>query len=275
MLHARSIPTLALISLSLAGTAGALSKPATPTEAESTPAPGVTAPAPPQLDTRGTADHPLIVAPIAIAKSPEDKYLEAQDRAERYDADQWAVRLGKVTIGVLIVQGLALLAQALLLRATIRQADKTARRQLKAYVFVAHHTLDPIFEGKEVNARILLRNFGQTPAYRLTVAARGALGGQRFNEAQADIGAAMPIGTLGPGGEYHLTVSYPDGLSREQIAALTQGDKVLYVYGTVRYVDAFHEQRQMNFRVQTAGRFGVPLNELISSREGNDSDGPD
>src|SRR5208337_1225966 len=54
---------------------------------------------------------------------------------------------------------------------TVETMNTTARRQLRAYVAVKDAHIDKLDAGRKPEARITIRNYGQTAAYRFTVSA--------------------------------------------------------------------------------------------------------
>jgi hypothetical protein len=85
----------------------------------------------------------------------------------------------------------------------------------------------------------------------------------------------MPIPPLGPGAGYRATINAPDGLPAQILGQLRNGTLTMFVYGMVRYSDAFGGHRYLNFRYESGAAAGGAWNALVTCREGNDSDAPD
>jgi hypothetical protein len=120
----------------------------------------------PGTEPRGSADAPFFVQVVPAPKTAEERAQEAQDRQEKSSTDWWLmVFTGAVALFTLMLVG----ATALLYRAGERQLahlDRTAKRELRAYVFVDTVHIKHILDGNGVpEAVVRVKNFGQTPAY--------------------------------------------------------------------------------------------------------------
>ena len=63
---------------------------------------------------------------------------------------------------------LATIGQAVALIVTITVMMRTARRQLRAYVFIDSTRIDGMNAGQTPEVALVIKNFGQTPAYKVT-----------------------------------------------------------------------------------------------------------
>jgi hypothetical protein len=150
-------------------------------------------------------------------------------------------------------------------------ARRFSKRQLRAYVFVAE--VEIIGIGTDaVRAAVTIRNTGQTPAYDVTVS----------TAANADVTTFSPT-PVGP--DSSRFVLGPDGLGRRDIslhsiigtpsalAAITNGNSALYVWGEILYRDAFGKRRHTRFRHMNRGVANWPSdNKMTVCPKGNDAD---
>jgi hypothetical protein len=140
-------------------------------------------------------------------------------------------------------------------RGLVRSAEATAERQLRAYVFPEaggeiHGARGPsTTQTLELDVRV--KNYGQTPAY-------GAVG-NTWVEVDAwplpddfqfeGPPASGPIVTsaIPPGGwiSFHAGTNRP--FDKEEIDAIRSGQLRIYIYGNIRYRDAFDKPRITNF----------------------------
>jgi hypothetical protein len=225
----------------------------------------VSAPTTPVVpDIRGTTQQPLILAPIP--KSEEQKTDENTERDWRHTMDRQTLILSLATALVLALQFFAFIYQALLLRRSIRSAERTTRRQLRAYVHIDIAGAALKVADGVAKATLMLRNFGQTPAYDLWVTGGSAI---------APVFAEAPVGrtsagALGPGATFTLTTRLQ--VNNDMLATLQAGDLTLFLHGTVSYRDTFGDEQEMTFRVMTAGRTRHgEWDELIYAPEGNNT----
>ena len=59
--------------------------------------------------------------------------------------------------------------------------------------------------------------------------------------------------TLFPGEEVHQYATFPRELSEAEIEAIEKQEGAIYVWGEVRYMDAFNHQRSTQFRMYSTG----------------------
>jgi hypothetical protein len=159
-------------------------------------------------------------------------------------------------------------------RALVREAEDTAERQLRAYVFVCKSSREGA-PSPSPEFRIVIKNFGQTPARKGTywVSSRIAeyssvtefdrpndAGSGRFELAPSDVSTVTGINVE------------PNKLRIEgESLAAFRGNKIaFFVFGEINYTDAFSKIRTTKFRLRyiaESERYGV----LSNAEEGNES----
>jgi hypothetical protein len=295
-MHCRSIAAAALL-FALCVRVEATPAPATPAR-DKVPTCNCAAPAPAAAvpDTRGTAQQPLVVSATLPPKTVAEIAWEDRDRRDRGLRDDRTFLLGIVTVLVLVVQFLAFAVQAKLLResvdeakratqatltaaratqATVETMDMTARRQLRAYVFVLGHSLEQMEPGGRVKIHVTLKNFGQTPAYGLAISGMSVVAPVFEDRSDPNARDGLPAGSLGPGAIYTITSTLQEVLTAAHVDQLKIGALTLFVSGIVRYETAFKEERILMFRLRTGFGVGGKWNELVSASDGNYTDEPD
>jgi hypothetical protein len=171
-------------------------------------------------------------------------------------------------LGVKYGEWLLFLATAWLAWATwqlVKGADKTAERQLRAYVFVRPLSTHFLYDGESCRVTITyaVKNSGQTPAFQLL----------QFGEicnlmvpTMTKIVTPPPTGPLsvmsiGPGAEIEGTVW--GIMNIEKLNELGNSFKKIHVVGTAIYIDAFTKRRETKFCFYVAN-----LGELLASHTG-------
>jgi hypothetical protein len=149
--------------------------------------------------------------------------------------------------------------------ATLDHLRDTARRQLRAYVFVAQVEIVDVGTDN-VNAAVIIRNRGQTPAYDVTV----STGANAFNVPGNVTFTPTPVGP-----DSSRFVLGPDGLGRRNISlhSIIGASGALYVWGEILYKDAFGEDQYTRFRHMIGGgTAGWPSDYLMTvCPEGNEA----
>ena len=158
----------------------------------------------------------------------------------------------------------------------VRGAEDTAKRQLRAYVFVGEAAI--IHAGTNmVEAAIKVKNFGQTPAYDVTIstAARAFnIPGDIIAFAPTPVGPDSSRFVFGPGAEGRYSISLHTLIGEpEAMVGLKAGEGALYVYGEIRYRDTFKRQVVAQFRFVIGGSVGWPSdNRMVVCQEGNEEE---
>jgi hypothetical protein len=139
-------------------------------------------------------------------------------------------------------------------KATVAVLERTAERQLRAYLYAGLATAevqDP-FKQKTFIARITLTNAGQTPAKKMRIKARADIfsnplpAGHVFQPAYG-IGETYE---LGPNQVSHIPAAVPTFQIAGEVAAIKKSEgKALYMWGVAEYEDVFTHPRITNFGV--------------------------
>jgi hypothetical protein len=188
------------------------------------------------------------------------KAVDAEPQA--YDADtekrindcliaKYTVNLAMFTKWLVIVTGL--LAGFGLWQVIISR--NAARRQLRAYVF-----LDPDKEFSfvrkpsttaTVEVEIHVKNLGTTPAHELFVESWMTVDAWPMPKEFAFVGPSGegPVNhsVIPPGGVAHFHVGTARPFNAAELAAIEKGDLCLYIYGSIKYRDAFNRRHWTNF----------------------------
>ena len=144
-------------------------------------------------------------------------------------------------------------------------------RQLRAYVFPDQANLVWGGTAKPTVAEIVIKNSGQTPAYKLTTAVAISVSDDPL---QGDLRLPlMPDNhtVVPPGGGHTLSVTTAQPLTGDQIKAIQKGSQAIYAFGEISYADAFNECRTTRYRLFYTGVGGDIGNRvgLLYLDEGN------
>ena len=144
-------------------------------------------------------------------------------------------------------QHATMVEQEKLTRRTVEVMDDTKERSLRAYVTVVQSGIRQDEFGNGGSLFVLLRNTGQTPAYRVS-SRRGRLEahGNPLFAPRPDYFEDPPIAVsstcLGPGSEIRFSVDF----TAAEAAEVKAGNLMLCIIGRVEYVDAFGGKRVTN-----------------------------
>jgi hypothetical protein len=126
-------------------------------------------------------------------------------------------------------------------------------RQLRAYVFPDQANLVWGGTGKPTEADIVIKNSGQTPAYKLSTS---MLTGIAPYPPQDDLVIpAMPPNhtVVPPAGSYSFSVATEKPFTSDQLKAIQKGTQAIYAMGEIAYTDAFGECRLTRFKFYYLG----------------------
>jgi hypothetical protein len=152
--------------------------------------------------------------------------------------------------------------------------ERHSERALRAYVNIHAAYIDNFNGPGTPNVRIIIKNSGQTPAYNLRLAGRPIMepfpyaGPFDIPESEfrsRGISGPGDIGTTG--GDLNTPIPFTDA----QRNAIRSGLSVLYVYGEIRYRDAFGKERWTKYRLVYGPAVGITGDFLGPDEAGNDA----
>lgn len=203
---------------------------------------------------RGTEESPVVVRVLPTPIHAGEAARDQQDRQDETDHRWWTVALTSTLALIGLLQLYVYALQAHRLRQTIEATDANATRQLRAYL--THTTGISVSQdrntGWHFEIRPEIKNCGQTPAYKVAFACRA----NRFPvPLPPDVDLTLAVtndsnATVGPGQTHSLSARLDTMLSDEELVEIHAGgpgSRRLYVYGTMRYEDAFGNARYTNF----------------------------
>ena len=219
----------------------------------------------------GSDDLPLSVK-IIPAKDAEKKADEDEkNRKEKAYGDRW---LTYATIWLAAVTTLLACFTGALWLATYRlvsNAKETAKRQLRAYIYVGGDK-GPILDahdGPEIH--MFLKNAGQTPAYDLTHWFSVGILEYPLKKEPPIPGVKLIKTVVQPGVDLKFVNKLGRPLDAKTISQLKEGTEWrLYIWGEIIYRDAFNHTQFTKFRLMHGGPESQP-DALIYCEEGNDA----
>jgi hypothetical protein len=157
------------------------------------------------------------------------------------------------------------------------------RRQLRAYVAPENvGILDGNMLSPPQPARanvpgigMLIKNCGQTPAYRVISWAQIAVIAVNNEALSLVLPASLEerfSNTLSAGSTFNKALWFDRPLTPNEIIDIASGARAIYLYGRIEYRDAFKKRRYTNFRLQYVGQFPPLPNAILKfSDKGNDA----
>jgi hypothetical protein len=146
-------------------------------------------------------------------------------------------------------------------------AERTAQRQLRAYVHITETRLPQISVGAHPTVHASIKNAGQTPAYNVSICSFVVVASPD-NQLPAFEKSARQ-GTIPPGEQWFTVNSAEHSLDSETLKDIQEGRKNLYFIGRIEYDDAFSHHRFTNFRFLA---LGMDLKHALrSDLQGNDA----
>lgn len=163
------------------------------------------------------------------------------------------------------------LATWLLWRATdklVKGADRTAERQLRAYVHLVQAEVQNFGVGT-VRIRTVVKNYGQTPAYKFTL---------WIGAGADDLPNKTPF-ILPPRPDSHATILAPGAfstsfneygpLTEKHVEQIKAGEAAIWNWGKITYDDAFGISRETTFRLIFQNIKTDPPGGMATDAEGN------
>jgi hypothetical protein len=163
----------------------------------------------------------------------------------------------------------ATLALWLSTRRLVKDAKRTAARQLRAYVNVANAVAKP--DGDFFVYSIEVKNFGQTPAYKVRL--RYVIELRECPTMRPFIVPDDPkisVAVLPPTVPIHDAFRPRQVLGPNQRQRLADGAAAIYIYGLITYEDIFESPQETEFRYMIGGNVGIsPEGAVRICEEGN------
>jgi hypothetical protein len=151
-------------------------------------------------------------------------------------------------------------------------ADATAKRQLRAYICTERAAL--ILTQDDLGARVVLKNFGQTPALNVRSWIHIWIANFPLDmdlpEAPPDLRKASAV--IAPG--FHSEFVHTRGLHLDahDRAHVESGNAGIYVYGETTYDDIFGQSHRTKFRLVGYGKASLARRKLMPDESGNTVD---
>jgi len=170
-----------------------------------------------------------------------------------------------------VILGIATILLWAATRDLVLGADKTAERQLRAYIWT-ESKVSPNLDDPNFGVGAIARNSGQTPAYEVhawsNVRPVAEPLPRRFVFPKAPEHIPGPRYVVNPSSEHLVHTTPENPLTHEERLAIKDGYLTLYFWGEVRYRDAFGQTRKTQFRLWLVG----PGGNWAYCDEGNDAD---
>jgi len=194
--------------------------------------------------------------------------------------------LSASTIGLWVATEVGGRRQSREARRTIETMERTERRQLRAYVFTTAAQIEAadgngrILSGQQIQAGFLavstmtITNTGQTPAYDLSV--RGHIQITNWPLVDTDLepldfNEPVSMNSYGAGNHTMRFDRFREVISEADEQALRGKTKAIFVYGEIRYRDAFGNAQWTRYRYFTGGISGIRGIMLASHERGNEA----
>jgi hypothetical protein len=135
----------------------------------------------------------------------------------------------------------------------VELSRQTSEHQLRAYLFPKFPKMMLFNQGNIGFHQMLVRNYGQTPADDVVIIANtDFLDLNPIPFPSLDDPDEISKSTIAPKGEINFTTATAYPLTIENIESVASGDKAFFVWGQIRYNDAFGRPQTTDFRL----RFG-------------------
>jgi hypothetical protein len=179
----------------------------------------------------------------ATAREQEAKFREHQAVFER-----WMIILTSILGCIAFLQLLAFVAQAVYTRKMLDSTRDTARRQLRAYLGFPDAFIENLGAGR-FQIQITVANSGRTRALHVTKWIKAALLDRSENCPFEEQKFDRIQHALAPRSRWRLRedCDWSDDLA----AAIQRSDKIVHVWGQVRYTDIYGEPHLSNFRFRS------------------------
>lgn len=157
-----------------------------------------------------------------------------------------------LTTAGLVVQDIILHSSDDTFKATLTNQKQSTERQLRAYVYVKEASMIVHGDNQLWTAKVVVRNFGQTPAYGLQTTAGffPAAKAAKYDIPGAKADLDRPPIDIAPGQEIILWPKANGPFTPEATALFNSGAWVIFIHGELKYRDAFNNPHVTNYRMK-------------------------
>lgn len=233
---------------------------------------------PPEHNSKADFKSPMAIAANASNAESTDHTKNTSNERTEFWPPFFGYRL-KITDTLLVFfTALLFAATVFLYRATrdlVKGAGDIAKRQLRAYVHVKDVIMSHMNSGLQPNIQMIIKNYGQTPAYRVTNTFTCVpLSSPIEKDFSLDQAQTAELADLGPTQHTFSTAKYPIDRWMEVKSSLVSDrkNKRFYVFGRISYVDAFNDSWETQFRYRLLVDVEGVKDEMsfvIDGRDGN------
>ena len=159
-------------------------------------------------------------------------------------------------------------------REAVSVTSQIGQRQLRAYVHIFAANIAKK-DSTELIASLVIKNFGQTPAYKMKVVYEFVFGQKNSTEIPIEDIAKLKIvisPTLAPGQSFDFTHTLPDEMLSRVNELPADKNAHLRMIGRITYVDAFDAKRETRFSLETKDGRNIVPGPFSISEVGNRSD---
>lgn len=191
--------------------------------------------------TTGRAAGPVVVGQANAQTGQESGH----------DSSRWPPAADWALVYTTVILVIATVLLWLATRRLFKEARNTAIQQLRAYIYIKH--IQPHSEAVQLTRipalRVVIKNFGQTPAYHLRVLS-GTVVDVIGTPTRLSTPTVLDKGSkhsAGPGATINH-VTDPVVPTPAELALIEARTHRLYVFGVIQYEDAFGDVRRETFR---------------------------
>lgn len=155
---------------------------------------------------------------------------------------------------------------------TLEQSRSSTERQLRAYVHIVSVERTPFAAERPLHQSDIItvntRNYGQTPAYDFTIKV-ALIWGESEDAVAFDLSKARTAAqsTLGPSADHFTTRKVSRHSAKYE--GFRKGKTAIFIYGQIKYRDAFGKDRTTNFRLRNTD---YRVASFANCEEGNSAD---
>jgi hypothetical protein len=230
----------------------------------------------------GNRESPVIVETTTGSKTKEASQKEERERKEKSPDDWW---IAGSTIALAIFTAALAVFTACLWGSTsklVERTQDTAKKQLRAYVTVDSIEIEDWRETNNPTANLIVKNTGVTIAKDVVIHGYMRIlpfpmpGKLPFQSAEELWSVPKSRWILGPNGgtrDKQQSIERPEGgLTSDEISALKNNTKAIYVYGIISYVDIYDITRTTEYKFFSNGKVvDLKPQRIAAYQDGNEA----
>ena len=154
---------------------------------------------------------------------------------------------------------------------TVWTMKTSEKRELRAYVGIVDVKIEKLGVGEKMRLRANIKNFGRTPAYKVTHWAEIKIAPRDETDFPFEEGTSG-MRVMNPDNSFGVSSQHTVDLSQDDWDRLSADTARIFYWGRIGFVDIYKRPHYSTFRMEYGGPHTMAIRAFEFSKQGNDAD---